>query len=143
MAVSPVTLAAFADGQPRLEGCWQLAVLIFGAEVFRSTCAKRAVAPVAGRRDVRRPGPTLQHAADQFHLLQHLDAAVAAGEVTAAAASHARLEAATATSRLFVSTVAFRVLAQKPQSGGSSAIVSVVTTHSANLCATHASDTHY
>ena len=63
-----------------------------------------------------RPVPSLQHAADQFHLLEHLDGAVAAGEVTPAAATAWReeLEAASATGRLFVSPVLFRVLAAKP-----------------------------
>ncbi len=63
-----------------------------------------------------RPVPTLQHAAEQFHLLDHLNAAVASGEVTpaAAAAWRAGLEAADTRGQLFVSPVAFRVLAGKP-----------------------------
>ena len=63
-----------------------------------------------------RPVPTLQHAADQFHLLDHLGAAVAAGEVNAAAAEAWRegLEAASTSGRLFIAPIAFRVLAEKP-----------------------------
>jgi SAM-dependent methyltransferase len=64
---------------------------------------------------IARPVRSLRHAADQFHLFSHLDAAVAAGDVShdAAAAWRAWLEAADSRGQLFVSPVGFRVLAEK------------------------------
>jgi hypothetical protein len=74
-----------------------------GLQVLETTAVARGI------RD-------LTTAQTQFHVLDHLDAAVAAGEVSheAAARWRAGLEAAESAGILFISPVGFRLLAAKP-----------------------------